>query len=98
MFTRLVVTAGIVAALAMAALCVGLGVHWWSGVAVPGWLAYTSGLLLVIVFQAMTFIAALTFLILGSRQQSTFVPGATTRRSSSPSPSRRRRCNTRHDG
>ena len=39
-----------------------------------GRLAYTSGLLLVIVFQAMTFIAALTFMILGSRQQSTFVP------------------------
>ena len=35
-FTRLVVTAGLVAVLAMAALCVGLGVHWWSGVAVPG--------------------------------------------------------------
>lgn len=73
-FTRLVVTASIVAAVAIASLCVGLGVYLWGDVVVPGWLAYTAGLLLVIVFQAMTFIAALTFLILGGRQQATFIP------------------------
>jgi polyisoprenyl-phosphate glycosyltransferase len=73
-FTRLVVTAGIVAAVAIVSLCVGLGVYLWDGAAVPGWLAYSAALLLVIVFQAMTFVAALTFLILGSRQQATFIP------------------------
>ena len=73
-FTRLVVAASMVALLALGSLCAGLGAYLWTGVVVPGWLIYTSGLLLVIVFQAFTFIAALTFLVLGSRQQMPFIP------------------------
>jgi glycosyltransferase involved in cell wall biosynthesis len=73
-FTRLVVVAAAIGASAVLLVGVALFVGLFTDVAVPMWTAYALGLLLVILFQAATFVAALTFVVLGNRQQLTIVP------------------------
>jgi hypothetical protein len=72
--TRLVVVALAAAGLIVALLVGGVIVSLSTPVSVPIWAVYASGLLLVILVQAITVITVLTFQILGNRQQMTFVP------------------------
>jgi hypothetical protein len=41
---------------------------------VPGWALMASGVLLIILFQAVSFTVGMVFLVLGNRQQVTFIP------------------------
>jgi len=73
-FVRLVVFASMRALLAMLGLGVVAGVRLWTEVPIPGWATIASGLLVLMLLQALMFIASLTFLGLSSRQQAPFVP------------------------
>jgi polyisoprenyl-phosphate glycosyltransferase len=73
-FVRLVVFASTLAVLATAGLATVATVRIWTDVAIPGWAAIVSGLLLLMLLQALMFIASLTFLGLSSRQHAPFVP------------------------
>ena len=73
-FTRLVVAASGVVALSVALLGAAVAVRLFTTLAVPGWATYVVGFLLVILLQAVMFVVALTFQILGARQQLTVVP------------------------
>jgi polyisoprenyl-phosphate glycosyltransferase len=71
---RLIVFASLLAALSVLGLCGVVVVRLFTDLAVPGWATFTSGLLILILTQAIMFMALLTFLGLGSRQQAPFVP------------------------
>jgi polyisoprenyl-phosphate glycosyltransferase len=73
-FVRLVVFASTLAALAIAGLVIVGAFLIWTEVVIPTWAAIVSGLLVLILLQAIMFIASLTFLGLSSRQQAPFVP------------------------
>jgi hypothetical protein len=73
-FVRLVVFASVLALLATTGLAAVGAVRLWTEIAIPGWAAVASGLLVLILLQALMFIASLTFLGLSSRQQAPFVP------------------------
>lgn len=73
-FTRMVVTASTIVAGALALAGAAIGVRLFTTLAVPGWATYVAGFLVVILLQAMMFVVALTFQILGARQQTTVVP------------------------
>ena len=73
-FTRLVVAASGVVALSVALLGTAIAVRLLTTLAVPGWATYVAGFLIVILLQAVMFVVALTFQILGARQQMAVVP------------------------
>jgi hypothetical protein len=73
-FVRLVVFASTLAVLAIAGLVIVGAFLIWTEVVIPTWAATVSGLLVLILFQAIMFIASVTFLGLSSRQQAPFVP------------------------
>jgi hypothetical protein len=74
-FTRVVVAAVATAGLTIALLMLVVSVRVFSNLAIPGWATYVTGFLLIVLIQGITFVVALTFLILGNRHQMTFVPG-----------------------
>ena len=63
-----------VSAVAFVLLTAAVGVRLWTDLAIPGWTTYVVGLLVVVLLQAGMFTIALTFLILGARQQATVIP------------------------
>lgn len=73
-FTRLVVAAAVVAALSVTLLGAAVAVRLGTELAVPGWATYVAGFLLIVLLQAAMFAVALTFQILGARQQAPVVP------------------------
>jgi hypothetical protein len=73
-FTRLITASACLAALALAGMTAVVGIRMFSAVAIPGWASYVLGVLLIVLLQAVTFVASLTFMILGSRQQAAIVP------------------------
>jgi polyisoprenyl-phosphate glycosyltransferase len=73
-FVRLVVFASGLAVLSLTGLGAIAAVRLWTAVPIPGWATMTSGLLVLMLLQALMFIALLTFLGLSSRQQAPFVP------------------------
>ena len=73
-FVRLIVFALLLAASSAIGLCAVLVVRLFTTLAIPGWATFTSGILLVVLLQAVLFAALLTFLGLSGRQQAPFVP------------------------
>jgi len=73
-FVRLVVFASVLAAAAVLGLGAVIAVRVFTSYAIPGWATISSGLLVLVLVQALMFIASLTFLGLGARQQAPFVP------------------------
>ena len=73
-FVRLIVFASALAGTALMGLCAVLGVRLFTNLAIPGWATMAAGFLVLILVQALMFIASLTFLGLSNRQQAPFVP------------------------
>jgi polyisoprenyl-phosphate glycosyltransferase len=73
-FTRLITATGCLAALSLVGLLAVMAVRLGSNLAIPGWATYASGMLLLVLLQAVTFVISLTFLILGARQHATVIP------------------------
>lgn len=71
---RLMVMTFLLIVLAVTGLCVVVGVRLLTNLAVPGWATYCTGLLVIVLLQAVMFSLAFSFLILGTRQGSTFLP------------------------
>lgn len=71
---RLMVMTFLLIMLAVTGLCVVVGVRLLTNLAIPGWATYSTGLLVIVLLQSVMFSLAFSFLILGSRQGSTFLP------------------------
>ena len=71
---RLLVVAVIMAALGLAGLAATLVVRLTTDLAIPGWATYTAGILLILVFQSVMLACAFSFMVLGNRHGSTFLP------------------------
>lgn len=73
-FVRVIVASTALAAAAGAMLVAVVGIRLSTDWAVPGWATYTTGLLAVILVQAMLFLASMVILKLGSRPHAEFIP------------------------
>jgi polyisoprenyl-phosphate glycosyltransferase len=73
-FTRLVTLTGFLAMLAISGMVAVVGIRAFTALAIPGWASYVLGLLLLLFLQAAMFVASLTFIVLGSRQQAPVIP------------------------
>ena len=71
---RLLCATGSVMVLLLLALCATLAVRLFSGLAIPGWATYTTGMLLVLLSQMAMMSFLLVFVVLSSRAGSTFIP------------------------
>jgi polyisoprenyl-phosphate glycosyltransferase len=71
---RLLVATSVFIGLALAGLVGVVAVRLLTDWAVPGWATYAAGTLLVVLFQAIMFSFIFSFIILGDRQGSTFLP------------------------
>jgi glycosyltransferase involved in cell wall biosynthesis len=62
--------------MAMAVLLISVvaGVRWFTDLAIPGWATYVTGILLVILAQALMASLALVFIIVGGRTATGFLP------------------------
>jgi glycosyltransferase involved in cell wall biosynthesis len=69
----IVVSAGMV--LAGGALMGVFGIRLFTGLAIPGWATYASGILLVILIQMLLVILVFAFGILSARDNASFIPG-----------------------
>jgi len=71
---RLLCATGGVMMLLLLALFATLAVRLFSGLAIPGWATYTTGILLVLLHQMAMMSFLLVFVVLSSRAASTFIP------------------------
>jgi hypothetical protein len=71
---RLLVMSVLLALLTVGGIVAAVIVRLATNLAVPGWASYTVGILLVLLFQAMTAMFVFSFVILGARHGSTFLP------------------------
>lgn len=71
---RLLVACSVLIVLTLAGLACVVAVRLWTNLAIPGWATFTAGTLLIILFQAILFSFIFSFIILGDRQGSTFLP------------------------
>jgi hypothetical protein len=71
---RLLVATSVLIGLAVAGLVGVVAVRLLTHLAIPGWTTFTAGTLLVVLFQAIMFSFIFSFIILGERQGSTFLP------------------------
>ncbi|HLJ95606.1 MAG TPA: glycosyltransferase [Gemmataceae bacterium] len=71
---RLLVAATLLIGLTLAGLVGVVAVGLVAGLAIPAWATLTAGTLLAVLFQAILFSLIFSFLILGDRQGSTFLP------------------------
>ena len=71
---RLLVASSLLIALSLAGLFGVVAVRLLTDLAIPGWATFTAGTLMVILFQAIMFSFLFSFIILGDRQGSTFLP------------------------
>lgn len=71
---RLLAATSLLIALSLAGLVGLVAVRLLADVAIPGWAPFTAGTLLFILFQAIMFSFIFSFIILGNRQGSTFLP------------------------
>jgi glycosyltransferase involved in cell wall biosynthesis len=71
---RLLVATSVLILLTLAGLACVVAVRLLTDLAIPGWATFTAGTLLVILFQAIMFSIIFSFIILGDRQASTFLP------------------------
>jgi polyisoprenyl-phosphate glycosyltransferase len=73
-FVRLLVFGLCLAGAATVGLAAVIGIRVLTSLAIPGWATTAAGLLVLVLVQALMFIASLTFLGLGSRQHAPFIP------------------------
>ena len=73
-FVRLIVFAVVLAVFSAVGLCVVIAIRLFTTLAIPGWATFTSGILVLVLLQAVLFVAVLTFLGLNIRQHAPFVP------------------------
>ena len=73
-FTRLIVASAGLVGLTLVGLTAVALIRATTSLAIPGWASYVAGILLVIFLQAVSLIASLIFLVLGSRQQAVVIP------------------------
>jgi polyisoprenyl-phosphate glycosyltransferase len=73
-FVRLLVFGACLAAAATIGLAAVIATRLLTSLAIPGWATMAAGLLVLVLVQALTFMASLTFLGLGNRQHAPFVP------------------------
>jgi glycosyltransferase involved in cell wall biosynthesis len=71
---RLLVASSLLVVLTVAGLAGVVAVRLLTNLAIPGWTTFMAGTLLVILFQAIMFSIIFSFIILGDRQGSTFLP------------------------
>lgn len=74
MGVRLLVASSVLIGLILAGLAGVVAVRLLTSLAIPGWTTFMAGTLLVILFQAIMFSIIFSFIILGDRQGSTFLP------------------------
>jgi hypothetical protein len=73
-FTRVMCATVVVAVSTLLALVALVGVRLSTNMAIPGWTAFATLLLLVMLFQAASLAASLSFVILGAQQQAAVTP------------------------
>ena len=73
-FVRLIVFAALLVSCSALGLAAVLGIRLFTPLAIPGWATFASGILVLVLLQAVLFVAVLTFLGLTIRQQAPFVP------------------------
>jgi glycosyltransferase involved in cell wall biosynthesis len=71
---RLLVATSLLIVLTLAGLVAIVAMRLLTDLAIPGWTTFTVGTLVVILFQAILFSFLFSFIILGDRQGSTFLP------------------------
>ncbi len=74
MGVRLLVASTTLAALALLGLLVTASVRLFTALAIPGWATFTSGILLIVILQAVMFSLLFCFVILSGRQRATYLP------------------------
>jgi hypothetical protein len=74
MFVRVLMAAGAVCAVTVAAMVVVAGIRLTTTLAIPGWATTAFGNLLIIMLLALVIIIATTFMVLASRTSRPFVP------------------------
>jgi hypothetical protein len=71
---RLLVMSAFMALLTMGAIVGAVIVRLATNLAIPGWASYTVGILVILLFQAVLGMFVFSFVILGARHGSTFLP------------------------
>lgn len=71
---RMLVVSGLLILLALASLIAATSLRLLTNMAIPGWASYTTGLFAVILLQAVMMSLMFSFIILSTRQGSTFLP------------------------
>ncbi len=71
---RLLVSTGALIGLTLLALIAAVAIRLGTEIAIPGWATSTVGLLLVILFEMLIVSIAFVFIVLSSRESSTFLP------------------------
>jgi hypothetical protein len=71
---RLLVMSAFMALLTMGAIVAAVIVRLATNLAIPGWASYTVGILVILLFQAVLGMFVFSFVILGARHGSTFLP------------------------
>jgi hypothetical protein len=72
--TRLLMLFSWIGALAVLLLCMIAGLRVATNLVIPEWAMYTAGVLLLLLFQSLTLVLFFTFVVLGNRSQSNFIP------------------------
>lgn len=72
--TRLLAATGALIMLSMVGIGVAVSVRLFTHLAIPGWATYVVGLLLLLLLQATMMATMFVFMVLSSRQSSTFLP------------------------
>jgi polyisoprenyl-phosphate glycosyltransferase len=71
---RLLMMSVVLAVLTAGAIVAAVVIRLATNLAIPGWASYTVGILLVLLFQAILAMFVFSFVILGARHGSTFLP------------------------
>lgn len=71
---RLMLFVGALLAVDVLALGVTVAIRLWTNLAIPGWATFTSGLLIVLLFQLLTLVGMFIFLVLSGRNSMRFLP------------------------
>ena len=71
---RLLVASSALVVLTLMGLAGVAAVWLWADLDIPGWTVFAAGTLLTVLFQAILFSFLFSFIILGDRQGSTFLP------------------------
>jgi polyisoprenyl-phosphate glycosyltransferase len=78
MFVRVVLAAAAISAATLLAMAIVVAIRLATSVAIPGWATTAFGDLLVVLFQVLVIVVAVTFMVLSARIMRPFVPIADT--------------------